>query len=262
MGILNVTPDSFSDGGEHATVEAALEHAQAMLAEGADIIDVGGESTRPGADRVEQAEEAARVLPVVRELAARGVVVSIDTMSARTAESAVAAGAAIINDVSGGLADAAMPAVAAATDVPYVAMHWRGHSTGMNALAVYSSVRADVRHELLARVDALLAAGMSPGRIILDPGLGFAKNAAHNWELVGHLDELVTLGFPLLVGASRKRFLADLLPEGAAVTDRDPATAVVSALAASAGAWGVRVHDVRGTRTALAVHAAVRGARG
>ncbi len=262
MGILNVTPDSFSDGGEHATVEAALSHAQAMLDEGADIIDVGGESTRPGADRVEQAEEAARVLPVVRELAARGVAVSIDTMSARTAESAVDAGAAMINDVSGGLADEGMASVAAATDVPFIAMHWRGHSTDMNSLAVYSSVRADVRHELLARVDALLAAGVSSRRIILDPGLGFAKNAGHNWELVGHLDELITLGFPLLVGASRKRFLADVLPEGATVRDRDPATAAVSSLAAAAGAWGVRVHDVRGTRTALAVHEAVRGARG
>jgi dihydropteroate synthase len=262
MGILNVTPDSFSDGGEHAVVGDALRHAEAMLADGADIIDVGGESTRPGAERVGQAEEAERVLPVVRELAAGGVVVSIDTMSSRTAEAAVDAGAAIINDVSGGLADADMARVAAAADVPFVAMHWRGHSTDMNSLAVYSSVRADVRHELLARVDSLVAAGVSAHRIILDPGLGFAKNAEHNWELVAHLDELRTLGFPLLVGASRKRFLADALPEGATAKDRDPATAVISALAAAAGAWGVRVHDVPGTRTALAVHEAVRRARG
>ncbi len=262
MGILNVTPDSFSDGGEYVTVEDALRHAEAMLADGAHVIDVGGESTRPGADRVEEAEEIGRVLPVVRELAARGVAVSIDTMSARTAEAAIDAGATMINDVSGGLADDRMAGVAAAADVPFVAMHWRGHSTDMNSLAVYGSVRADVRHELLARVDSLVAAGVSEQRIILDPGLGFAKDARHNWELVAHLDELRTLGFPLLVGASRKRFLADVLPEDATVKDRDPATAAISALAAAAGAWGVRVHDVRGTRTALAVHEAVRGARG
>jgi dihydropteroate synthase len=262
LGILNVTPDSFSDGGEYVSVDDALRHAQAMLDDGADIIDVGGESTRPGAGRVDEAEEVRRVLPVVRELAARGVVVSIDTMSARTAEAAIDAGAAMINDVSGGLADDGMAGVAAAADVPFVVMHWRGHSTGMNSLAVYGSVCADVRHELLARVDSLLAAGVSGQRIVLDPGLGFAKNAGHNWELIAHLDELRTLGFPLLVGASRKRFLADALPEGATVKDRDPATAVISALAAAAGAWAVRVHDVRGTRTALAVHEAVRSAHG
>jgi dihydropteroate synthase len=262
LGILNVTPDSFSDGGAHDTVGDALRHARSLLADGADIIDVGGESTRPGAERVDQDEEIRRVLPVVRELASDGVVVSIDTMWARTAEAAIDAGATMINDVSGGLADEGMARVAALADVPFVAMHWRGHSTDMNSLAVYSSVRADVRHELLARVDALVAAGVAAHRIILDPGLGFAKNARHNWELVAHLDELRTLGFPLLVGASRKRFLADTVPDGASVLDRDPATAAVSALAAAAGAWGVRVHDVRSTRIALAVHEAVRRARG
>jgi dihydropteroate synthase len=262
MGILNVTPDSFSDGGEHDGAPDALRHAESLLADGADIIDVGGESTRPGADRIDRDEEIRRVLPVVRELAGRGVVVSIDTMWARTAEAAIDAGAAMINDVSGGLADEGMARVAALADVPFVAMHWRGHSADMNSLAVYSSVRADVRHELLARVDALVAAGVSPQRIVLDPGLGFAKQARHNWELVAHLDELRTLGFPLLVGASRKRFLADVLADGATARDRDPATAAISALAAAAGAWAVRVHDVRGTRTALAVHEAVRNARG
>jgi len=262
MGVLNVTPDSFSDGGEHVDAADALRHAEVMLADGADIIDVGGESTRPGAERVDAAEEERRVLPVIAELARRGVVVSVDTMRASTADAAVAAGATMINDVSGGLADEGMAGVAAAADVPFVAMHWRGHSTDMNARAVYSNVRADVRHELLARVDALVAAGVSAHRIVLDPGLGFAKNADHNWELIAHLDELRSLGFPLLVGASRKRFLADVVPEGVPARDRDPATAVISALAAAAGAWAVRVHDVRGTRTALAVHDAVRGARG
>ncbi|MDQ0743961.1 dihydropteroate synthase [Clavibacter sp. B3I6] len=256
MGILNATPDSFSDGGRHLALEDALAHARRMLAAGADLVDVGGESTRPGAQRVDAAEELARVLPVVRELAAEGIAVSVDTMRAATAEACVAAGARIVNDVSGGLADPRMAAVVAGAGVDYVAMHWRGHSDTMATRATYADAVGEVRHELRARIDALVAAGVDPARLVLDPGLGFAKHAAHDWQLLGSLDAVTDLGHRVLVGASRKRFLGRLLPEGAPVEDRDVPTAVVSALAARAGAWAVRVHDVASTRAALAVEAA------
>lgn len=256
MGILNATPDSFSDGGWHLALDDALAHARLMVAAGADLVDVGGESTRPGAQRVDADEELRRVLPVVRELAAEGIVVSVDTMRAATAEACIGAGARVVNDVSGGLADPGMAAVVAGTDVDYVAMHWRGHSDTMTARATYADTVSEVRDELLARVAALVAAGLDPARIAIDPGLGFAKDAAHDWQLLGSLDAFTGLGHRVLVGASRKRFLGRLLPEGAGVAERDVPTAVVSALSARSGAWAVRVHDVASTRAALAVEAA------
>ena len=261
MGVVNVTPDSFSDGGRWFDADAAIAHALELAEAGADLLDVGGESTRPGAARVEPEEELRRVVPVIRELAGRGLRVSVDTMRATTAAAAVEAGAEIINDVSAGLADEAMARIAAESGARYVAMHWRGHSDRMDELARYADVAAEVRDELAARVDALVAAGVAPDRLILDPGLGFAKRAEHNWELLARLDVLAGLGLPLLVGASRKRFLGALLPEGAPVEDRDLPTAVVSALSAQAGAWGVRVHDVRSTRVALDVAGAWQSGR-
>lgn len=254
LGVLNVTPDSFSDGGLHLRLPEALAHARAMRAAGADLVDVGGESTRPGADRVPTDEEQRRVVPVIEALAAEGVPTSIDTMNAATALAAVAAGATTINDVSGGLADPAMPAAmaeAAAAGCDVIAMHWRGPSAGMDALAVYGDVVRDVRDELAARRDALVAAGVPAQRIVLDPGLGFAKTAEHNWALLRDLGALLALGHRVLVGASRKRFLRALAGEDCPALDT--ATAATSLLAARAGAWGVRVHDVAGTRAALAV---------
>jgi dihydropteroate synthase len=251
MGVLNVTPDSFSDGGEFAQQEAAIDHAVRMVSAGVDIIDVGGETTRPGAERIPTDLEQKRVLPVIRELAQRGIRISVDTMNSQTALAAAEAGAAMINDVSGGLADPAMRQVAADSGLDFVAMHWRGHSAVMDDLAVYGDVVRDVRDELEQRVAELIVVGVDPGRIIVDPGLGFAKTADQSWLLVAHLRELQSLGCPVLVGASRKRFLATLLPDGAEAKHRDPATALFSALAAEAGAWGVRVHDVAGTRAAL-----------
>ncbi|GLU88978.1 dihydropteroate synthase [Agromyces sp. NBRC 114283] len=263
MGVVNVTPDSFSDGGRWFDPERAIAHGLELAAAGAELLDVGGESTRPGAARVEPAEELRRVIPVVTELAARGHRVSVDTMRAATAEAAVAAGAELINDVSAGLADEAMAEIAAASGARYVAMHWRGHSDRMEGLAEYDDVVREVRDELAARVDVLVAAGVAPERIVLDPGLGFAKRAEHNWQLLAGLGELQALGFPVLVGASRKRFLGGLLPEGAPVEARDLPTAVVSVLSAQAGAWAVRVHDVAATRLALDVLGAWQhGARG
>ena len=253
MGVVNVTPDSFSDGGRWFDADAAIAHGVELVAEGADLVDVGGESTRPGAARVEPEEELRRVVPVIRELAGRGIRVSVDTMRAATALAAVEAGASIINDVSAGLADGAMGRIAAETGARYVAMHWRGHSDRMDGLAEYDDVAVEVRDELATRVDALVAAGVDPDRLILDPGLGFAKRGEQNWQLLGRLDVLAGLGLPILVGASRKRFLGALLPDGAPVEERDLPTAVVSVLAAEAGASGVRVHDVRGTRRALDV---------
>jgi dihydropteroate synthase len=261
MGVVNVTPDSFSDGGRWFDADAAVEHALELAAAGADVLDVGGESTRPGAARVDPDEELRRVIPVIRELAARGLRVSVDTMRAATAEAAVAAGADIINDVSAGLADEAMARIAAATGARYVAMHWRGHSDRMDELAEYADVARDVRDELARRVDALVDAGVAPERLILDPGLGFSKRGEQNWELLANLDVLAELGYPILVGASRKRFLGALLPDGAAVEQRDLPTAVISALAAQAGAWAVRVHDVASTRVALDVARAWQSGR-
>jgi dihydropteroate synthase len=261
MGVVNVTPDSFSDGGRWFDADAAIAHGLELVSQGADLVDVGGESTRPGAARVEPAEELRRVVPVIRELSARGVRVSVDTMRAATAEAAVEAGAEIINDVSAGLADAAMAPIAAATGARYVAMHWRGHSDRMDRLAEYDDVARDVRDELAARVDALVAAGVDAERLILDPGLGFSKRGAQNWQVLARLDELRSLGLPVLVGASRKRFVGQLLPDDAPVEDRDLPTAVISALSAEAGAWAVRVHDVVATRLALDVVGAWQSGR-
>jgi dihydropteroate synthase len=265
MGVLNVTPDSFSDGGRWLEPGAAVRHGLDLVTQGADLVDVGGESTRPGAVRVDVEEELRRVMPVVRELVATGVTVSIDTMRARVADAAVAAGAAIVNDVSGGLADEAMPAVAAGVQVPFVAMHWRGHSDVMDRLALYRDVVAEVRAELLARLDVLAGAGVDPQRVILDPGLGFAKTAEHNWALLARLDDLVGTGRPVLVAASRKRFLGSLLAGAdgtpASQQDRDDAGAAVTALAAAAGAWCVRVHRAASSADAVRVVAALAAAR-
>jgi len=265
MGVLNTTPDSFSDGGRYLDVDRAIAHGLAMAAAGADLVDVGGESTRPGAVRVPADEEQARVLPVVRALADAGVAVSIDTMRGSTARAAVGAGACLVNDVSGGLADPDMLATVAALRVPYVAMHWRGHSERMNDLAVYDDVVVDVASELAARVAAAVHAGVELDAVVVDPGLGFAKDADHNWALLRGLDHLLGLGLPVLVGASRKRFLGSLLADGdepRPLEGRDDATDAITALAAAAGAWCVRVHDVRGSRDAVEVAAAWARGRG
>jgi dihydropteroate synthase len=260
MGVVNVTPDSFSDGGRWFEPAAAVEHGLRLLAEGADLLDVGGESTRPGAARPPVEEELRRVLPVVRELVGAGAAVSVDTMRADVAELALAEGAVLVNDVSGGLADPQMAPLVAAAGVPFVVMHWRGASDRMDQLAQYDDVVTDVRRELTHRVETLLGDGIGRDRLILDPGLGFAKRAEHNWTLLSRLEELHSLDLPLLVGASRKRFLGTLLagPDGQPrpPAERDAATAATSVLAAAAGAWCVRVHDVRPTADAVRVVAA------
>ena len=262
MGILNVTPDSFSDGGRWADADAAVERGSRLHAEGADLVDVGGESTRPGAGRISIDEELGRVLPVVQGLVAAGVPVSIDTMRAEVADACVSAGAVLVNDVSGGRADPGMLPWLATCDVPYVAMHWRGPSDVMEDLATYDDVVTEVRDELAARLDALAQAGVDPERVVLDPGLGFAKRSPHNWELLRQLDALAQLGRPLLVGASRKRFLGDLLADGTGeprpFDGRDAAGDAVTALAAAAGVWGVRVHEVGASRDAVLVARAWR----
>ncbi|GGY15469.1 dihydropteroate synthase [Streptomyces anandii JCM 4720] len=260
MGVVNVTPDSFSDGGSSFAADAAVAHGLALLEQGADIVDVGGESTRPGARRPPADEELRRVLPVVRELAAAGAVVSVDTMRAGVAARALDAGARLINDVSGGLADPAMLPLMARAATPYVVMHWRGHSAGMEANARYGDVVADVLGELRLRIEAALEAGIAPGSLIVDPGLGFAKEPEHNWRLLARLGEIRALGHPVLVGASRKSFLGRLLADDAtgrprAARLRDAATAAVSALAAAQGAWCLRVHDVASTLDAVRVSA-------
>jgi dihydropteroate synthase len=264
MGVLNVTPDSFSDGGRYRDLGAALDHARQMRAEGADLIDVGGESTRPGAERVPAAEEIRRVLPAITALAAEGVTVSVDTMRAAVAAAAIEAGAGMVNDVSGGLAEPDLLRVVADAGVPLVLMHWRGHSRDMQALAHYRDVVADVRRELGERVDAALAAGVAEGNLVIDPGLGFAKNAEHNWSLLRRLDVLTATGLPVLVGASRKSFLGALLadPDGVPrpAREREDATVATTVLAALAGAWGVRVHRVAGNLDAVKVAAAYRRA--
>ncbi|WP_182380458.1 dihydropteroate synthase [Nocardioides sp. WS12] len=265
MGVVNVTPDSFSDGGQYDDPQRAVAHGLQLLADGADILDVGGESTRPGATRPLLAEELDRVVPVIEELAAGGAVVSVDTMRAEVAARAVEAGAQIVNDVSGGLADPAILDVVARTGVTYVAMHWRAHSDRMQQLTDYDDrgVVEAVRAELADRVAAIRAAGIADERIVLDPGLGFAKLPHHNWELLRGLDQLAELGFPLLVGASRKTFLGRLLADGSGeprpVAEREAAGVALSALlAAGVGGtpvWCLRVHDVRAHRDALAVAA-------
>lgn len=253
MGIVNVTPDSFSDGGRYADPDAAVAHGLRLRAQGAHIVDVGGESTRPGAQRISPAAEQERLIPVVRALAAQGVTVSADTLNAETAAAAVAAGARIVNDVSGGLADPEMLAAVAGTDAELVLGHWRGPSADMYAHAEYDDVAGEVSAELRARVAAAAAAGIAPSRIVLDPGIGFGKRGAQNWRLLRALPQLTGIGPRVLVGTSRKRFLQDALGDDASEPRRDLATAVTSVLAVRAGAWGVRVHDVASTRDALAV---------
>jgi len=258
-GILNITPDSFSDGGRYLDLDIALARARAMRAQGASIIDVGGESTRPGAERIGSAEEQRRVLPVIEALAAEGIPTSIDTLNADTAAAAVKAGTRIVNDVSGGLADEQMLATVADLDADIAIGHWRGPSDDMYARAQYSRIAREVASELRDRVTAAAIAGIAPSRVILDPGIGFAKSGAQNWEVLRGLDEIIGLGHRVLVGTSRKRFLAETLGGEADQSRRDLATAVTSALAARAGAWAVRVHDVASTRDALAVSAAWDG---
>ena len=268
MGVLNVTADSFSDGGRYLDVDAAVEHGLAMHRRGVDIVDVGGESTRPGADRIDPTLEAQRVVPVIAALAEAGVTTSVDTMRASVAEAAIEAGVSIVNDVSGGRADPAMAGVVADGGLPWILMHWRAAGSEYRHAGPadrYDDVVADVRSELLEQVDHAVAAGVDSAMLVLDPGLGFAKNADHNWQLLRGLPDLVSAGFPVLVGASRKRFLGSLLadddgsprrPDG-----REIATAVVSALAVAGGAWGVRVHDARASLDAVAVVRAWQGDR-
>lgn len=281
MGVLNLTPDSFSDGGRWFDPADAIARGVELTAQGAGIVDVGGESTRPGADRVDEPEELRRVVPVVRALVGEEVLVSVDTMRARVAAEALEAGASMVNDVSGGLADPAMGQLVAAAGVPMVVMHWRGQSAQMHHRTDYTmydgyaasssdasgaggvpAVVAGVAVELAARISALHESGVTDGQLILDPGLGFAKTTEHNWQLLAHLDHLAGLGFPVLLGASRKRFLATLTdcPRADQPPDRDLATSLISLVCAQAGAWGVRVHDVSGTVVALRLDAAIRAA--
>jgi dihydropteroate synthase len=273
MGVVNVTPDSFSDGGQWYGATAAIKRGLDLVAQGADVVDVGGESTRPGAQRVSAEEELSRIKPVITGLVKAGVVVSVDTMRAQVAEFALEAGVSLVNDVSGGLADPYMPRLVAKAGVPYVVMHWRGPSHDMHSRAVYRDVVRDVRDELAERIDAVTAEGVDPSMIVLDPGLGFSKLPdwhgpdAHNWQLLTRLSEVARIGgrdFPVLVGASRKRFLGRLLagPDGAPrpFAESDDATVAVTALAAAAGAWCVRVHQVPANADAVRVAAAWRAA--
>lgn len=246
MGILNATPDSFADGGEHFTYPDAVDHGLKLIAEGADLIDVGGESTRPGAERVSAAEEERRVINVISKLADAGKPISIDTMRASTARAAVIAGASIINDVSGGLADAAMLDTAAELNVPYIAMHWRGHSKEMNDLAIYTNVVEEVIAELSLRIQAALSAGVSKSNLIIDPGIGFAKEAADNWAIIDEIEQFVALGYPVLIGASRKRFLGGDNP-----TAREAATVELTKRLSQSGIWAVRVHGVAANKAVL-----------
>ncbi len=239
MGILNVTPDSFSDGGNFNSFEAAVAHGLAMIAEGADIIDIGGESTRPGAVRISEEEELARVIPVIKELSKHGAVISIDTMRSGVARAALSAGATYVNDVSGGLADPQMHQVVAELGTKYILMHWRGHSIDMNSKAIYSDVVEEVKAELMDQVGKAMAAGIEKEKIILDPGIGFAKESDHNWDLIHRITEIVNLGYPVLVGASRKRFLG-----GDSPLDREAATLKITEDLLDTGIWGVRVHSV------------------
>jgi len=272
MGVVNVTPDSFSDGGRWFGADAAIQHGLELVAQGADIIDVGGESTRPGAQRIPVDEELRRVKPVITELVKAGAVVSVDTMRAQVAQWAVEVGVSLVNDVSGGLADPYMPRLVAKAGVPYVVMHWRGHSHDMEKRAVYQDVVREVHDELAQRIGAVTAEGVDPSMIVLDPGLGFSKNPApsgpeaHNWQLLAGLRELATIGgrdYPVLVGASRKRYLSRLFDSGGEprpFLENDAATAAITALSAAAGAWCVRVHQVPANADAVRVAAAYRAA--
>jgi dihydropteroate synthase len=268
MGVINVTPDSFSDGGQWMDTDAAVKHGLDLVEVGADLVDVGGESTRPGAIRIDAAEELRRIIPVVQALAEQGVTVSVDTMRAEVADAALAAGARMINDVSGGRADPDMFAVAAGAGVPTVIMHWRGHSTQMQSLTEYDHLVPDVIAELSEQVDAALAAGVNRDCVIVDPGLGFSKTGEQNWTVLSQLDHFIKLGFPLLVAASRKRFLGELLGDASTgsgnesslrpVDDREAATVAISTLAAQAGAWAVRVHEPKASADAVRVVARIR----
>ena len=240
MGILNLTPDSFADGGRHNSFDAGVARGLEMIAEGVDIIDIGGESTRPGADRISTEEEQARVMPVIAELSKHGAKISIDTMRADTAEKAVQAGASIINDVSGGLSDPAMFATVKKLGVPYILMHWRGESKEMNSRAIYTDVVNDVISEINSQIDAALDAGIKKSQLIIDPGLGFAKDAEHNWEILRNLKRFTSMGYPVLIGASRKRFLGGDNPD-----EREAATIELTKTLVPQGIWGVRVHSVK-----------------
>jgi dihydropteroate synthase len=257
VGVVNVTPDSFSDGGQWLDPAAAITHGLDLLAEGADIIDIGGESTRPGAIRPEVSEELRRVLPVIRELAATGACVSIDTMRAAVAAPAIAAGARLVNDVSGGKADPGMLALVAESGVPFVCMHWRGHSEDMQSKATYADVVTEVISELRTQLDAATRVGVAPDKLIIDPGFGFAKTAEHNWQLLQRLEEFDVLERPMLAGVSRKTFLGRLLARADGsprpAKERDDATTALTAVLALRRIWGVRVHSVRATRDAIAV---------
>jgi len=250
MGILNVTPDSFADGGKHDTYEKAVARGLEMIAEGVDIIDIGGESTRPGAERVSPEEEQRRVIPVIEKLAQTGIPISIDTMRAQTAELAITAGASIVNDVSGGLADDLMHEIVAEMGCPYILMHWRGHSKDMNSKAIYGDVVKDVIAELGTQIDAALQAGISRNNLIIDPGLGFAKDAAHNWEILKRIDEITDLGFPVLIGGSRKRFLGGETPD-----EREAATIALTKSLLAKKIWAVRVHSVSPHKTLVLANA-------
>lgn len=263
MGVLNITPDSFSDGGEFLDPSQALAHAKLLIAQGADILDVGGESTRPGAQRVDLTTEQSRILPVIDAIKDLGVAISVDTMNAQTAVLAIETGASIINDVSGGLADPSMFAALASFDCTYILGHWRGHSDVMDSLNAYSDVAREVVGELAEQVAMAVSAGIDRSRIVVDPGIGFAKDVKQNWDLVARLDELEQLGLPILVGASRKRFLAAALneqdPSSVSTQRRDVATAVLTALLLQRKLWGIRVHNVEATVDAIKVVSALKG---
>jgi len=252
MGILNVTPDSFADGGRYSTTELALKRAEEMMSEGVEIIDVGGESTKPGADRITQAEEVARVIPVIKELAKKDTPISIDTTRASVAEQAIKLGVSYVNDVSGGLADPEMyKLIAKHPKVQYIIMHWRAHSKTMQDHAIYKDVVKEVKEELEERIEDSIKAGVNPDQIIIDPGLGFAKLPEHNWELLRNIDRIALLGYPILIGASRKRFLGELTGSSNP-DDREAASIAVTAMVAKQGVWGVRTHSVKPHRDAIA----------
>ena len=257
MGVVNVTPDSFSDGGKWLDADTAVRHGLELAAQGADIVDVGGESTRPGALRIDAEEELRRITPVVTGLVGEGATVSVDTMRADVAERALDAGATLINDVSGGRADDRMTQVAATSGVPIVLMHWRGHADGMQKLTQYDDVVKDVVDELGAQVQGALSAGVRPDQVVIDPGLGFSKTGEQNWTVLAHLDAFTALGYPVLVAASRKRFLGELLADESGelrpTDQREAATTAISTLAAQAGIWCVRVHEPAATADAVRV---------
>ena len=256
MGVLNVTPDSFSDGGRFFDSNVAIAHARQMVSDGADIIDIGGESTRPGSERISIQEEMDRVLPIISALAESEAVLSIDTMRAEVAQAAIAAGAHMINDVSGGKADPEMLSYVATLDVPFRLMHWRGPSNIMNSLTEYQDVVRDVTNEIGEQVAVAVSAGVARNRIAIDPGIGFAKTVDQNWPILKHIDVLESLGLPILMGASRKKFLGELLSKNGDarhMDDREAATTAISVLMAQRNTWCVRVHDVRGSRDVIEV---------